>query len=326
MQLISIALSAGGLSAAEALARIETKHPLMGMDFRFVVYSDDEAGARAACDSAAMRISEIEATLSDYKMSSELMRLPREAVEKPIEVSAELFTVLSASLRMHALTGGAFDITVGPYSMLWRQSWHRRRVPDADALKSSATRVGSKFMMLDKERKTVQLARHHMRLDAGGVAKGYALDEALKVLRSKGFQQVMIRAGGDLVTGAAPPGRKGWLLKDGITGQHLEVANCAVATSGDSMQGLEVEGTLYSHIIDPRSGYGVTNRCQAIVISERAMDADMRASSLCVLGLKDGLKLARAQNWTAHMSARRTNENDSSVATEGFSRYHFKTE
>jgi thiamine biosynthesis lipoprotein len=137
-----------------------------------------------------------------------------------------------------------------------------------------------------------------MRLDAGGIAKGYALDEAMRVLRGSGVKRAMILAGGDMIFGDPPPDRKGWQIElPGYVRASgppvLSLANCALATSGDLVQFVELEGVRYSHIIDPRTGIGLTNRSLVHVIAPKGIDADGLSTAISVLGPGKGLSLIR---------------------------------
>jgi thiamine biosynthesis lipoprotein len=127
-----------------------------------------------------------------------------------------------------------------------------------------------------------------MRVDLGGLAKGYAVDEALAVLRELGYSRAMVDGGGDLAVSDAPPGKPHWEVQvEAATGQVLSLRHAAVATSGDVYQFVEVDGVRYSHIIDPRKGLGITNRVQVSVVADHCMKADAWASAICVLGGMD---------------------------------------
>lgn len=283
----------------EQLARFEYTQLHMGVQARIVLYAPDQAVAERACRAAFRRIAEIEDIMSDYRPTSELMRLCAKAGGTPVPVSEELFFVLQRAQQLSARSGGAFDVTVGPYVALWRRARKTGQFPSEAELQQARARVGWQKIRLDAASRTAQLIVSGMRLDLGGIAKGYACDEALKTLKRHGVDRALIEMGGDLVLGEAPPGEKGWRIKLPIakprtTDQVLTLAKLAISTSGDLEQYVEFKGRRYSHIIDPRTGLGVTNRVQATVIAPDGITADSLATALCVLGEKRGRLLLRA--------------------------------
>ncbi|MEX0717607.1 MAG: FAD:protein FMN transferase [Planctomycetaceae bacterium] len=281
------------------LQRFEYRQPHMGVAFVIRLYAADEAAAKRAADAAYARVAELNDILSDYDPESELMRLCRDSAPgKPIEVSAELAFVLSRSLAMSRRTDGAFDVTIGPVVRLWRHARRRREMPNAELLAEARALVGWKSVRLDERARTVELLKPEMRLDLGGIAKGYAADEALRLLREHGIDRALIDAGGDIVMGDAPPGRAGWRIgiapldqPEGAPSRHLVLANQSVATSGDAFQHVEIAGTRYSHIVDPKTGLGLTTHSSVTVVASTGIEADALASAVSVLGPKKGIAL-----------------------------------
>ncbi len=192
------------------LARFAFREPHMGTEFHLVLYSKDAAAARRASRAAFDRVEEINGKLSDYDPQSELMRLCAKAGGEPVVVSDDLFRVLQRSQTLAAKTGGAFDVTIGPVGRLWRRARRRRERPRADLLAEARALVGSRNIELDPERRTVRLLKAGMKLDLGGIAKGYAADEALKALRDQGIPHALMAAAGDIAAGDPPPGEEGW--------------------------------------------------------------------------------------------------------------------
>lgn len=283
----------------------EEKH--MGVLVKFTLYAQDRAIANKAAREAFDRIAEIDRKMSDYNPDSELRRLsdqtkPGEAVR----VSRDLFFVLEHAQELSKQTDGAFDVTVGPVVRLWRRARRQKQLPDADRLKEALNAVGYRKVKLDKDRRTVTLTHSDMRLDLGGIAKGYAGDAALEVFRKHDLPRVMIDAGGDLVVGEAPPEKAGWRVGiaplekvDGPLSRILKVKNAAVATSGDAFQFVEIDGTRYSHLVNPKTGLGLTVRSSVTVIAPTGMEADSLASAVSVLGPEAGLKLIESTKETA---------------------------
>ena len=301
-------IGTGRVSAAEQLERYEFLQSQMGVPFRITLYAGNDVAANKAARAAYARIKQLNGILSDYDPDSELMRLCRSSgPEKPVKVGRDLERVVSASLRLSAKTGGAFDVTIGPVVRLWRIARRKKQMPAYAALSEALVRVGHRHVRLDTKQHTIELQHKEMRLDLGGIAKGFAGDEALKVLKAHGITRALIDGSGDIVAGDPPPGKKGWIIEVGAVTQkptgrvpsepqstkplRLKVSNAAVATSGDAYQNVKIDGKRYSHIINPKTGLGLTQSSSVTVIAENGMAADSLASAVSVLGPKRGLKL-----------------------------------
>jgi FAD:protein FMN transferase len=276
-----------------ALHRYEYAQLHMGVQARLIVYAPTEEAAATAARAAYARVAEIEDIASDYRPTSELMRLCAKAGQGPVKVSEELFTLLSQAQNVSERSGGAFDVTVGPYVQLWRAARKSGKRPTPEALAKARQRVGWRRVQLDKTSQTVNLATPGMRLDLGGLAKGYAGDEAIRVLREHDIERALFEAGGDIVASDAPPGKRGWSI-DVVGGDTIEVANRGVSTSGDTEQFVEIDGTRYSHVIDPRTGLGLTQQYAATVLARDGMTSDSLSTAACVLGPEEGAKLAKS--------------------------------
>jgi FAD:protein FMN transferase len=270
----------------------------MGVPVNIQVYAADPALANQAVEAAYERMRELDRILSDYDPDSELMQLVHTAVPgKDIPVSGELLRVLQESQTVSERSDGAFDVTVGPIVRLWRRARRRRAMPDPQDLAAALTSVGYRNLRIDADESTVALLLPEMRIDLGGIAKGYAADEALRVLREHGLSQALVDAGGDIVAGDPPPGRNGWriaieALHSGDSAENLiELSNASVATSGDAYQFVEIDGVRYSHIVDPKTGLGLTTRSSVTVIAPTGMQADSLASAVSVLGPERGIEL-----------------------------------
>ncbi len=262
----------------------------MGTTFRVVLYASDQAAADHAFERAFARISALDATLSDYRDTSELSRITREAVDHPVAVSGDLFNVLYAAQNLARQSDGAFDITIGSLSRLWRRARRQIELPSASDLGAARAATGYRLVDLDPAQRTVQFARTGIRLDAGGIAKGYAADRALAEIAATGLPIALVAAGGDLAIGDPPPGRAGWeVALAGLdadrpaTPRPLVVKRCGVSTSGDAEQWVEIGGVRYSHIIDPRTGMPLKGHRSVSVIAGDATSSDMLATALSVL-------------------------------------------
>lgn len=280
------------LSAA-ALDRYEAVEPAMGTLFRIILYANSPAVARSAFDAAFARARELDATLSDYRGDSELNRLCRAGRGV---VGNDLFTVLDRAHEIARASGGAFDPTVGPFTKLWRASRKAGRLPSSAELAAARAASGWRKVKLDRRTRTVRLAAPNMQLDLGGIAKGYAADQMLRLLQSRGIATALVAASGDLAIGAPPPGRPGWTISLEAAKTNELLANCGVSTSGAAEQFVEINGVRYSHILDPRTGLGLTGVHGARTLSVIAPDAtlaDALATMAAVAGPAKALRLIR---------------------------------
>jgi thiamine biosynthesis lipoprotein len=265
----------------------------MGMPVRVVLYAAHDSTARRAGHAAFRKMAELEAILSSYRDSSELNRLSRRSGPGPVDVSEPLFTVLRHARRLARRSDGAFDPTAGPLLSLWADARERGTLPDSSALERAAARVGWRHVRLDSVRQTVQLTADRMQLNVGGIAKGFILDRALDTLVATGISRALVEAGGDLVMSGSPPGTDGWTVQlpgaaaDGGP-RTVRLHHAAVATSGDTEQFVEIDGTRYSHVVDPRTGLGLTHRLLVTIVADRGVTADGLATTVGVLGREAG--------------------------------------
>ncbi len=311
---------------AERLGRFEFKQVQMGVKFKISLYASDESTANQAVRAAFARVAEVDSRMSDYRADSELMRLCRlSGPGKPITVSHELQFVLCRALALSQKTDGAFDVTVGPFVKLWRRARRQKRLPSQQRLKDAKSVVGHRFVHLDEKAGRVELLKNGMKLDLGGVAKGYAADEAFAVLKQHGITRALIDASGDIVVGDPPPGKAGWRIgiarltqPDAPPSRFIRLKNAAVATSGDSFQFVEIEGSRYSHIIDPKTGLGLTTRSSVTVIAPDGITADSLASAISVLGLERGLTLIEEHGKAAAFIVRFEHDKAESFASKRF--------
>ena len=268
---------------------------MMGVATKVRVWAADSAAARAAAERAFARIAAIDRACSDYLLDSELSRLCALAGGAPLAVSADLFAVLAAARELAAASGGAFDPTCGPLVALWRQARRTQRLPAAADLEAARALVGWRDLELDPARRTARLRRAGMRLDLGGIAKGYAAQAAVDELAAGGHPQCLVSLAGDIAAGAAPPGQPGWRVEiefgEGRRFGAVWLVDAAISTSGDAEQAVTIDGVRYSHVVDPRTGLGVTNRLAVTVVARRGELADALPTTLCVLDVDAGLQL-----------------------------------
>jgi thiamine biosynthesis lipoprotein len=291
---VCAAAAAAGPSVQPSDAvRHEYQQIHMGMRVRIVLYAADPAHARRAAEAGFSRIAALDAIMSDYRASSEVRRLTSAAQR----VSAELFAVLSRARAIAEATGGAFDPTVGPLVALWREARRTKRMPDASRLEVARSRVGWRHLVLDPAGRTVRFARDGMAVDLGGIAKGWILQDALRALGGQGIARALLEAGGDIVVGEPPPGAEGWNIEtpdadERFAARASRLRNAALATSGPTAQFVDIEGRTYSHVVDPRTGIGLTSGLIASVIAPDGATADALATAITVAGADGAAALA----------------------------------
>jgi thiamine biosynthesis lipoprotein len=286
-------------AARPALVRYEFTQIEMAVSVRIVLYSPDAATATRAAKAAFDRIHKLNGIMSDYDPTSELRKLCDTAGQgRAVAVSPELFAVLDHAMKVSARSDGAFDVTVGPVVRLWRRARRQSQLPKPEAVKEALSHVGYKYVRLDSAKQTVELLKPGMQLDLGGIAKGYAMDEGLRVIQEAGIRRALVSAGGDMRLGDPPPDKPGWTVAippldepNGKPTETLMLSRVAVSTSGDVIQFVEIGGKRYSHIVDPRTGIPLTDHCRVIVVGPSGMAADAITKAVGVLGPEKGLKL-----------------------------------
>lgn len=309
------------------LHRFEFQQPHMGTLFTITLYAPEANRAGAAAEAAFARIAALEQMMTDYDPESELMQLCQQPVGQPVRVSDELFALLQKGQRLAKLTDGAFDVTIGPVVRHWRRARRTETLPSPEALARAQAPVGWRKLKLDPRKQTVTLTAPDMQLDLGGIAKGYAADQALAVLKSHGLNRALVAASGDIAVGDPPPGKRGWRVGVGALdrgedalARNLLLRNAAVSTSGDTEQFVEINGQRYSHIVDPRTGLGLTERLQVSIVAKRAADTDSFATAVSVLGVQRGLKLVESQRGMAAFILRKSGAQTEVYESRAFKR------
>ena len=307
------------------LQRYEAVEAHMGTLVRITLYASDEQAARAAFRAAFDRIAALDRTLSDYRADSELSRLPSIAANQPVTVSEDLFAVLSASQTLAETTDGAFDVTQGPVVRLWREARRTQRLPDEAALAEARARTGFAKLRLDPAARTVTLAAPNMALDVGAIGKGYAATEAIEVLTARGVSSALVAISGDLAFSAAPPGRRGWrvgvhTLDASVTDvpATLDLTNAAVSTSGSSEQYVDIDGRRYSHVVDPRTGEGLTHDVTVTVIAPDGLLADGLDTAISIMGSERGFRLLERYPGAAALMVEQSGGDTRVTASSGF--------
>lgn len=280
-------------NADPPLERFEFTETHMGSPVHIVLYTKNAAHAKAAATAAFARMARLDLAFSDYNPESELMKLVdtfATELKPPVAVSPDLFDILQRSAAVSQATGGAFDITAAPVIRQWRRARRDHKMPTADNLREALARVDYRRIRLLPDTRQVQL-QPGTRLDLGGIAKGYAAVEMLRVLEKEGTPRALVSVAGDIAAGDAPPGKPGWRVD--VAGLNptrdkppatIDVARAAVSTSGDAERYVELDGRRYSHIVDPKTGLGVVRRASVTVVSSLDVSADAYATALFLLG------------------------------------------
>jgi thiamine biosynthesis lipoprotein len=279
------------LSATE---RFEFEETHMGVPVRIILYAESAENAQAAAKNAFECFHALNKIMSDYDSESELSKLCAEfnssndSCQKAVPVSRDLFAVLKSAKYFSNLSEGAFDITVSPFVRLWRRSRRQKELPKQRYLDQARELVGNHLWTLHESTQRVQILKSGVKFDLGGIAKGYAIDRAFETIQQYGIETILIDAGGDLRVGKSPP--DGWKID--LNGKDIIIMeNIAVATSGDRFQFVEINGVKYSHIIDPKTGLGLTAPCTVHVTAPTATEADALASATAVLKPEQGIAL-----------------------------------
>jgi thiamine biosynthesis lipoprotein len=261
------------------------------------VSHDDEKAAREAMELAFAEFERIDGLLSSYRPESDVSRL-NEAGTGGSVLDAETVALLDAARRISELSGGAFDVTVGPFLSLWRLE-EGGRLPSADELSAAAELVDYRFLEIDAGLSRVTPALAGMRVDLGAIGKGYAVDRAAGILRSAGIASAIIDAGGDIRLVGGKPGRGSWRIgirhprEPGKLLLSLDLADRAVVTSGDYERFFTVNGVRYHHLLDPKTGLPARG-CQSVtVIAGSTAEADALATAAFVMGAAKGLAFLR---------------------------------
>ncbi len=299
--------------------RYEFEKGLMGSPFKLVFFSKNDSLAKEAARLAFFRIEELNEILSDYRDGSEINRLSAKSGSGEWRgVSDDLFSILLISKKISRRTCGAFDVTVGPVVQLWRRAMRRNSFPTEGELREARRAVGYRHVKLRRRTKSVKLNRQNMRLDVGGIGKGYAADEAVKVLEKLGIESVLIDAGGDVTLNDPPPGKTAWEISvdsgspQDSSATTIFLANMGVATSGATYRFLEHDGIRHSHIVNPKTGVGLRFHVRTTVVAPSGTLADALATAFSVARIERSKKIIRkfsgVQVWLLETSGGKTSE------------------
>lgn len=262
----------------------------------------DRTVPRGLIDRVFDRVSEIESRMSINESNwddTELMRINRSAGRAPVAVSEDTFAVIEAGVRLSEATNGAFDITVGPLILLWGIGTPRERVPSEAEIEAVLPLIDYSRVELDAKARTVYLPLEGMAIDVGGIAKGFAVEEAARLLRESGVQHAVLDFGGDIYTVGirrdGDPWRIGLQNPDSGRGSIIGIINSsdnAVVTSGAYERFFVEDGHRYHHLFDVTTGHPARNSLTSVTaMANDAMVADVYSTAGYIVGLEDGLRL-----------------------------------
>jgi thiamine biosynthesis lipoprotein len=292
LPLVGVAANAPARPAAKTdTLRLESSVVAMGSAYSVAVYGEDRTRMEEAVDAAFEEVRRLDRMLSNYKPESDLSELNRFAAERPVKVTPELFRLLSACVQYSRESEGAFDITVGPLMKIWGFYKGTGRLPHRAEVRGALVRVGYRNILLDAANGTVRFARPGMELDPGGIGKGYAVDRMVDVLKQYGVRTALVSASGSSIYGlGAPPGEKGWRVQirdpknESQSVAEVYLKDESMSTSGNYEKFFRAEGKIYSHIMDPRTGWPAQGVLSVSAVTPHTLDSEAWTKPLFVNG------------------------------------------
>ncbi|AQT70323.1 Thiamine biosynthesis lipoprotein ApbE precursor [Anaerohalosphaera lusitana] len=273
---------------------------VMGTFAQVVAVAEDGAVAKEAVEAGWDALVRVDELMSGYKEDSDVSRINREAGDGPVKVDEAVVEVIEEAVRYSEMTDGAFDVTVGPEIELWREAEKKGEVPNDEEIATVRERVGYEKLEVDEEANTVEFAVEGMRIDLGGIAKGYGIDAAVEAMKEAGAVGGMVDVGGDIrvfgvrgekdEVGEWNIGLQNPVVEKGVLAV-LKLQDAAIATSGDYRRYVEIGGKRYSHIFSPAEGGSATELTSVTVIAGEAVEADALATAVSVMGMEKGLQL-----------------------------------
>lgn len=278
------------------------QRPKMGSPFIIAVFANDSLSILPIIDKAYNRVDTLNQIFSDYLASSEINSVCRKThIWQPI--SNDLYHLLKISEKAYNASDGAFDVTVGQIVKLWRVARKSKTMPNNVDLQVALQKTGFENIKLDKFKPQIQFLTEGVLLDFGGIVKGFAAQEVVNILTENGLPNCLVDAGGDLVVGKKSDG---WKIAISMPAsdkkmmpRFLSLQNQAVATSGDMYQFFEHDGKRYSHIVNPKTGLGLTHQRNITVIAPDGAQADWLATACSVLPIRKAMRLVKKYPNTA---------------------------
>ena len=279
------------LASSPSLIRVEGSVDAMGTGFSIVAYGEDHARLESAVAQGLEEARRLDEMLSNYKSDSEWSQMNRQAADRPFSASAELFRLLSACLEYSRQSEGTFDISVGPLMKLWGFYKGTGHLPHRAEVRGALSLVGYRNVVLEASNHRVRFAKRGVELDPGGIGKGYAVDRIAKILKDDGVQHALISGGGSSIYAiGVPPNEHGWKLdiknprEPSKPVASVLLKDESMSTSGSYEQFFRAEGHLFSHIMDPRTGYPAQGMLSVSVITPQTIDSEAWAKPYYILG------------------------------------------
>lgn len=258
-------------SPAAVPVRYEVSHQAMGTIYYVVAYGRDQTFLSEVVNEVFAEIDQLDQQMSNYNPESELSAINRDAAQREVTVSPELFRLIQYSLRASQESGGDFDITVGPLMKVWGFFRGQGRLPGTAEIAEVRKRIGYQHVHLDAAHRTIHFDTSGMELDLGGIAKGYAVDRAAEIMRSAGVTAALISSGTSSIYAlGSPPGEHGWKItvRDPFHADKpadvLRLQNYALSTSGNYEKFFKINGKIYCHIMDPHTGWPVQDMLSTV--------------------------------------------------------------
>ncbi len=287
---IFLLLAAVLLHAGEML-RIEDSADAMGTTFTVIAYDEDQQRLEQGTGAALAEVGRLDQMLTNYNSNSEWSKVNRDAAQKPVPVSAELFDLLTRCLEFSRQSQGTFDITVGPLMKVWGFYRGSGRLPAKTEITGAMAAVGYRNVVLDPKTRTVRFLKPGVEMDPGGIGKGYAVDRMIEKLKENEIKSAMVTAGTSSIYGlGTPPGDKGWTVEIRDPRQwtntvaEVQLHDESLSTSGDYEKFFEAEGKIYSHIMDPRTGYPASGAASVSVIAPLTLTSEIWSKPFFILG------------------------------------------
>lgn len=275
---------------------------LMGCRFDFTVVAKDSVQGNADIDIAINEISRIERLISSWDKNSQTSEINRNAGIKAVTVDKELYQLIERAIKISKLTNGAFDISYASMDKVWFFDGSMKEMPSEEDIRKSVAKIGYQNIILDEATHSVFLKLEGMKIGFGAIGKGYAADKAKALLISKGVTAGIVNASGDLSTWGKQPDGKDWMvaitnpLNKAKVFSWMPIYNSAVVTSGNYEKYVKFNNILYTHIIDPRTGYPATGILSVTIFAKTAELADALATSIFVMGVDTGLDFINQLN------------------------------
>ena len=274
------------------LKKVERSVNAMGTTFTIDMYGTDVGRMQAASEQAFDEVKRLDQMLSNYLPDSELSRVNASAADHPVLVSQEFFDLLAQCFEYSRKGEGSFDITVGPLMKVWGFYKGSGHLPHRAEIRAALDQTGYQNIELDATKRTVRFRKPGVILDPGGVGKGYAVDKMVAILRANGVTTALVSGGGSSIygIGAPPTDPRGWYIRirdpkdEKKTAAEVYLKDDSVSTSGNYEKFFRAEGKLYSHIMNPQTGYPAEGTLSVSIVAPKTLDSEVWAKPYYILG------------------------------------------